>query len=57
MQSISPFTLTNCNDNDLRDIFVAVSRDLARTKPNSAERTEALWSLETVAAAMYSRSR
>lgn len=55
MQAINPFALTNCNDNQLREMFVEASRDLARTAPHSAERTETLWAMEQIAAAMFSR--
>jgi hypothetical protein len=55
MQAINPFALTNCNDNQLREMFVEASRDLARTAPHSAERTETLWAMEHIAAAMFSR--
>jgi hypothetical protein len=55
MQRISPLTLNNCNDNQLREMFVEASRDLARTAPHSAERTETLWAMEHIAAAMFSR--
>ncbi len=57
MQHISPLTLTKSNDNQLREMFVAAARDLRDTQPNSPERTEVLWSMDVIAAAMYNRSR
>lgn len=57
MQRITASTLYNCNDNQLRELFVKASRDLSRTKPQSEERTQTLWSIEIIAEAMYARSR
>lgn len=57
MQHLSPVALTSCNDNQLREMFVQVSRELARTAPHSSERTETLWAMENIAAAMFSRGR
>lgn len=57
MKGITSAELFNCNDNQLRELFVEASRGLSRTAPQSPERTEMLWSMETIAEAMYERGR
>lgn len=55
MQLITALELERRDDDNLRKLFTDVSGVLARTEPDTAERTTALASLENISQALAQR--